>query len=162
LLATSAALTSACSRSKPEAPAASAPRAFLTSRDASIVRALAPVLLAGGLPAEPAARTAAVENVVSAFDRAVATMPPAVRAEVRELFDLLGLSVTRALLAGVWASWDRASAQDIAEFLERWKTSRFNLFRSAYFALHDFIAAGWYGNAKSWARIAYPGPPKIA
>jgi len=162
LLATSAALTSACSRREPEAPAAGAPRAFLTSRDASIVRALTPVLLAGGLPDEAAARAAAVEDVVAAFDRAVATMPPAVRAEVRELFDLLGLSAARALLAGVWTSWDQASAQDLAGFLERWKTSRFSLFRSAYFALHDLTAAGWYGNEKSWARIGYPGPPKIA
>ncbi len=161
LLAASATLMSACARREPEAPGA-AKRAFLTPQDASIVRALAPVLLEGGLPADAAERAAGVEDVVSAFDGAVAAMPPAVREELRELFDLLGMSVTRALLAGVWTSWDRASAQDIAEFLERWKTSRFNLFLSAYFALHDLIAAGWYGDEKSWARIAYPGPPKIA
>lgn len=161
LLAASATLTSACARREPEAPGA-AKRAFLTPRDGSIVRALTPVLLEGSLPAGAAERAAAVEDVVSAFDGTVAAMPAAVRAELRELFDLLGMSVTRALLAGVWTSWDRASAQDVAGFLEDWKTSRFNLFRSAYFALHDLIASGWYGNEKSWARIGYPGPPRIA
>lgn len=163
LLAASAALTSACARHEPGAVGAAnaVKRAFFTPRDASIVRALAPVLLDGALPADAAGRAAALDDVVSAFDGIAAAMPPAVRAELRELFDLLGLGVTRALLAGVWSSWDQASAQEVAGFLDGWKTSRFNLFRSAYFALHDLIVAGWYGNEKSWARAGYPGPPKI-
>jgi hypothetical protein len=52
-----------------------------------------------------------------------------------------------------------ASAEDIARFLERWRHSSIALLRSGYQALHELVMAAWYGNAQSWGRIGYPGPP---
>ena len=49
--------------------------------------------------------------------------------------------------------------EDIALFLERWQHSSIALLRSDYQALHQLIMAAWYGNAQSWRRIGYPGPP---
>ncbi len=145
------------------APVSSAPAHsfhWLEAEDADIVRRIAPVSLAGALPeAEEQAR--ALEQIVAGFDLAVSYFPPSVRAEIRQLFDLLRNSITRALLAGVWSSWERATPQEIEHFLNRWHGSRWQLLRGAYDALHDLIAGSWYGNPDSWKRIGYPGPPAL-
>jgi hypothetical protein len=33
---------------------------------------------------------------------------------------------------------------------------------AAYDALHDLTFAAWYGDARAWPAIGYPGPPHIA
>jgi len=133
---------------------------FLTADEVTMLRRIVPVMLEGALPPEVPAR-AAVTEIISSVDQTAAYLPPAVRQELRDLFNLLNTGVTRALLAGVWGSWVKASDQNIAEFLSRWKDSRFNLLRSAYCALHDLTAGNWYSNPKSWNRIGYDGPPKL-
>lgn len=135
--------------------------AFLNAEDRVIVAAIAPVMLAGALPAGGAARQSAVAEVVRGVDRAISGLAPATQAELRQLFDLLGLGIARVLVAGLWPSWDEAGAEDIAAFLGRWKESRFELLRSAYLALHELIMAAWYGNQRAWPRIGYPGPPEL-
>ena len=135
--------------------------AFLTPEDRVIVAAIAPVMLAGALPAGGAARQSAEAEVVEGVDRAISGLAPATQAELRQLFDLLGLGIARVLVAGLWPSWDEAGAEDIAGFLARWKESRFDLLRSAYLGLHELIIAAWYGNPRAWPRIGYPGPPEL-
>jgi hypothetical protein len=130
---------------------------FLTADDQAIVTAIAPVLLAGALPEDEAA----VAEVVRGVDIAISGLPPATQAELRELFDLLGLAPARALLAGLWSPWEEASPEDIADFLEGWRTSWFALLRSGYVGLHELIVAAWYGNPKSWPHMGYPGPPEL-
>jgi hypothetical protein len=92
---------------------------------------------------------------------AIAGLSASAQREIAELFGLLGVAPARMLVAGVWPSWENASAADIAAFLERWRTSRFALLRSAYAALHDLVLGAWYGDAGSWAAIGYPGPPEV-
>ncbi len=135
--------------------------AFLGAEDRVIVAAIAPVMLAGALPAGGAARQRAEAEVVEGVDRAISGLAPATQAELRQLFDLLGLGIARVLVAGLWPSWDEAGAEDIAGFLGRWKESRFDLLRSAYLGLHELIIAAWYGNPRAWPRIGYPGPPEL-
>ncbi|MCZ6522717.1 MAG: hypothetical protein O7A68_02480 [Alphaproteobacteria bacterium] len=134
---------------------------FLTPEDRVIVAAIAPVMLAGALPAGGAERASAEAEVVLGVDRAISGLAPATQAELRQLFDLLGLGIARVLVAGLWPSWDEAGAEDIAGFLERWRTSRFDLLRSAYLGLHELIIAAWYGNPRAWPGIGYPGPPEL-
>jgi hypothetical protein len=136
------------------------PYVWLESVDALIVRRLAPVLLSGALP-DGKTRGRALDEIVFGFDLAVSYFPPAVRAEIRQLFDLLRNPVTRVLLAGVLASWENATPAQIGHFLNRWQHSRFLLLRSAYAALHDLTAGAWYGNPRSWPRTGYPGPPRL-
>lgn len=147
--------------------------AFLNAEDRVIVAAIAPVMLAGALPAGGAERASAeapepaagpepaVVEVVRGVDRAISGLAPATQAELRQLFDLLGLAIARVLVAGLWPAWGEAGAADIAAFLARWKESRFELLRSAYLALHELIMAAWYGNQRAWPRIGYPGPPEL-
>lgn len=143
------------------APAAGAWR-FLDERGATLVDALVPVVLEGSLPVESAARARARREVVEAFDRAVSGMSPAVRAEVDQLFGLLRFAPARVAVAGLWDPLERAAPGEIAAFLTRWRTSRFELQRAAYQALTQLIQAAWLDNPASWTATGYPGPPKLA
>lgn len=136
--------------------------AFLTGDDTAVLRRVVPVLLQGALPQDRAEQAAAIAEIIAGMDRAILFLPPGVRKELRDLFNLLTTGVTRALVAGVWSPWDKAADRDIEAFLSSWRASRFGLLRSAYTALHDLTVGSWYGNPKSWARIGYRGPPRLS
>jgi hypothetical protein len=129
---------------------------------AGIVRAVIPVVLAGSLPADAAARARTVSDVVAAFDRAVSGLAPAVQEEVKQLFSLLGFAPSRIAFAWLWTPVSEASRGDLEAFLTRWRHSRFDLQRQSYEALTQLIQASWYGNPASWDAIGYSGPPAIA
>lgn len=127
----------------------------------AIINAIVPVMLDGALPADPAAREAAVTETVANVARAVSGLPPAAQKELAELFSLLSLPPTRVALAGVNTPWADASPDAVAAFLDRWRTSGWMLLRSAYDALHQLVLAAWYGNPRAWRAIGYPGPPAV-
>lgn len=146
---------------RPAPPSPSPAHRFLDRDGAAVIGALVPVVLAGAIPAPDAGREAAVRDVVDAFDRAVSGLAPSVRAEIDELLGLLRLAPSRYLLTGIGAPLEDAGEARIAQFLSRWRTSRFDLLRAGYQALTQLIQASWYGNAASWPAIGYPGPPRI-
>ena len=146
---------------RPQAVAAPNYR-FLDSRSASAVAALVPVVLEGALPKDAAARQRAIDEVVEAFDRAVAGLSASVQKEVDELFTLLRFPPARLMFTGLWAPLEESKPQDIAAFLTRWRHSRFDIQRAGYQAMTQLLQAAWYGNSASWAAIGYPGAPKIA
>jgi len=139
-----------------------APLAALDPEAPAIVAAIVPVMLDGALPTAPDARDAAVGATVANVGRAVAGLAPAAQRELAQLFALLGFAPARFVLTGIGAPWATADAQSVAGFLERWRTSRWTLLRSAYDALHQLILAAWYGDPRAWPAIGYPGPPTIA
>jgi len=94
-------------------------------------------------------------------DVAIASLPPVVQAEVRQLFVLLGHPLGRRWLAGVRPDWEHATAAELSGFLQRWRVNRFLLMRSAYQALHALIGAAWYGSPASWGAIGYRQPERI-
>jgi hypothetical protein len=134
----------------------------LDERAMGIVAALVPVVLDGVLPRGTDERRIAIRETAEAFGRAVSGLAPAVQEEIAQLFSLLGMPLTRVLLAGMLTPWDQASSADIARFLDRWRTSRFDLLRAGYQALTRLLQASWYGNSASWALLGYPGPPSLA
>ncbi|MCP1288857.1 twin-arginine translocation signal domain-containing protein [Chromobacterium sp. S0633] len=125
----------------------------LTLRDAQLLAAIAPGVLGAGV--------APPEDVVRGVDRAVAGLPPAMRAELRQLLDLLGNPWGRRWIAGVSAPWRQASVEDIEAFLRRWRGSVFPLLRSGYQALHQLLNAAWYGNPASWPALGYRQPAAV-
>jgi hypothetical protein len=132
-------------------------------RDApAIVAAIVPVMLDGALPTDSAERAAAVDETVANVARAVGGLPPFAQQELAELFSLLGLAPTRIAVAHVSTPWTEASADEVAAFLHRWRTSDWKLLRSAYDALHQLVYAAWYGNPRTWASIGYDGPPALS
>ena len=137
------------------------PYRVLDGHSAEVIAALVPAVLAGSLPADPAARAGAIGDTVDAFDRAVSGLSPAVQAEIDQLLSVLRLAPTRIALAGITSSWKEASEAEVGAFLNRWRTSRFDLLRAGYQALTQLLQAAWYDNALSWHAIGYPGPPPL-
>ncbi len=134
----------------------------LTGADRELVAAVAGAMLAGALPAAAEAYETALVEAVRGVDVAIAGLAPGVQAEVHQLFGLLEFPITRGLAAGIWSSWNDASPSDVAKFLTRWRFGGATLYRSGYQALHQLVMGAWYGNANSWARIGYPGPPVLS
>ena len=135
--------------------------AFLNEAQRTVVAAIAPVILAGALPTDREVQGKALRDVVRGLDWAISGFTPQVQSEVRQLFDLLTFPPTRRLVAGVASPWVAAKQEEIEAFLHRWATSRLELLQSAHQALRQLIFAAWYGNADSWQRIGYAGPPKL-
>lgn len=130
-------------------------------RISEILGAVAPVLLAGALPADPAQRGSALTDVTISVKAVVAAFPPAVANEVSGLFRLLDIRIARRLLTGVSTNWRDADPADVKAFLERWRWSRIALLQTGYFALHDLVLGAWYANEPAWAAMRYPGPPNL-
>jgi hypothetical protein len=137
------------------------PYKILGPADRATMAAIGGALLAGALPPDKPAHAIALIEVVRGVDIAAAGLAPAPQGELQQLFGLLSFPVTRGFAAGIWSSWDDAPPADVAKFLETWRFSGLMLFRTAYQALHTIVMASWYGNNASWARIGYPGPPKV-
>jgi hypothetical protein len=135
---------------------------WLTPSDQSLLLAIIPVMLEGALPGSAKGRRQAVEEIIAGFDTTVLHFSPVVRKEIRQLLDLLQFPFTRIVLTGVMRPWHQEENPGIRDFLTRWQTSRFSLFRSGYYALHDLIIGAWYANPDSWKRISYPGPPRLS
>ncbi len=126
----------------------------LDGRAESVLRALVPVIL------HEAISPASIGAVIQRVQQAIAGLPLATQEEVRDLFGLLNLAPTRRFLAGLSQDWPEAAPDDIAAFLQSWRTHRFSLFQGAYQALHDLITGSWYSDESAWAAIGYPGPLK--
>lgn len=131
------------------------PLAVLDAGDREVLAAIVPAMLAG------TQGTQQVDAVVASIDRALAGLPPHLQREVRQLFALLGLAPVRRFLCGVRDPWPRARQEEVAGFLQRWRTSRFALQQQAYQALHELVLASWYARPDAWPAIRYPGPPRI-
>lgn len=141
--------------------AALPPGRALDATAMTIVAAMVPAFLAGALPAGASERADALQAAVSGVDTAVAGLPPAVQAELAQLFTLLGIAPARWIVAGLAHDWSTATPAEVAAVIERWRASRLTLLRSAYDALHQLILGAWYGNPRSWSAIGYPGPPVL-
>ncbi len=127
----------------------------------AVLAAVVPVFLAGALPGNGEPFRELLSRTVAGVDQAIAGLPLASQKEIAQLFKLLSFAPARILAAGLWSPWPEASPQAIGGFLESWRNSRFDLFKSGYAALHDLIFAAWYARPETWAAIGYPGPPKV-
>ena len=140
------------------APAAQ--RFVLDGEARAALHAIVPAMLAGALPADPAARSAAVAGTVEGVHLAISNLPLALQKEVQDLFGLLALAPARRLLTGVSGGWAHAREAEVAAFLQDWRLHRLALLRTAYGALHDLSLGAWYAQPASWSAIGYPGPMK--
>lgn len=128
----------------------------------AIIAAIVPAMLGGVLPPLDPQRAASITATVGGVRLAIEGLPPAAQGELAQLFALLAFAPARVALARVSAPWSEASVPEVDAFLERWRQSRFQLFRSAYDALHQLVLAAWYGQPAAWPAIGYPGPPLLS
>ncbi|KJZ48012.1 hypothetical protein [Pseudomonas fluorescens] len=131
----------------------------LRSGDLLFLRALIPVMLDGAVTAERMPE--AVEGTLKSLDYNLAHLSPEMLKLTQQLFDVLGMAVTRGPLTGIWGSWENASANDIRAFLDRWENSSLSLLRMGHSSLLQLVMMAWYGRKESWAHCGYPGPPTV-
>ncbi|MFL8988195.1 twin-arginine translocation pathway signal protein [Pseudomonas sp. QLc11A] len=145
---------SGCSASSPAS-------GFVTLRsgDLLFLRALIPVMLDGAVTSERMPE--AVEGTLKSLDYNLAHLSPEMLKLTSQLFDVLGMAVTRGPLTGIWGSWENASADDIRQFLDRWENSSLSLLRMGHSSLLQLVMMAWYGRKESWAHCGYPGPPTV-
>jgi hypothetical protein len=125
----------------------------------AIVAVLVPVIVGPVLPTEAAARRVALDGAVQRVAGAISGLPLSTQKEVADLFALLALAPTRRLLAGI-SDWQTATPEQLSEFLQSWRTHRFDMLQTAYHALHDLVLGAWYADPSSWTAVGYPGPLK--
>ena len=133
--------------------------ATLRSGDLLFLRALVPVMLEGAVAAEK--MPAAVDGTLKTLDNGLNHLSPEMLKLTRQLFDVLGMAVTRGPLTGIWGSWENASADEIRHFLDRWENSSLNLLRMGHSSLLQLVMMAWYSRAESWVHCGYPGPPTV-
>ncbi|MFP5357654.1 MAG: hypothetical protein ACLGHI_04240 [Gammaproteobacteria bacterium] len=133
---------------------------FFQDADLVLFTALAPVVLAGSLPAGAEERSGHIQLLLQRMDYGCGLLAPSARAELRKLLDLLNLGLTRRLAARVSRPWDQADAEQIDAFLQRWRDSSIGLFNAGYRALVALLAGAHYGTPAGWAASGYPGPPR--
>ena len=131
----------------------------LRSGDLLFLRALIPVMLEGAVNTERMPE--AVEGTLKSLDYNLAHLSPEMLKLTQQLFDVLGMAVTRGPLTGIWGSWENASANDIRAFLDRWENSSLSLLRMGHSSLLQLVMMAWYSRAESWAHCGYPGPPTV-
>lgn len=122
--------------------------------------AIVPAMLAGALPADPAARASAVSATTGRVHKAILGLPLAAQKEVQDLFGLLAFGPARRALTGVADGWPSAKPEQVSAFLQEWRFHSLDTLQTAYHALHDLIIGAWYADPSTWASIGYPGPMK--
>ncbi|MVV49998.1 twin-arginine translocation pathway signal protein [Pseudomonas sp. PB120] len=131
----------------------------LRSGDLLFLRALIPVMLDGAVAAEK--MPAAIDQTLHCLDNGLDHLSPEMLKLTRQLFDVLGMAVTRGPLTGIWGSWENASADEIRHFLDRWENSSLSLLRMGHSSLQQLVMMAWYSRAESWVHCGYPGPPTV-
>jgi hypothetical protein len=131
----------------------------LRNSDLLFLRALVPAMLDGAVTT--ASMPDAVEGTLKSLDYNLDHLSPEMLKLTRQLFDVLGMAVTRGPLTGIWGSWENASAEDIQHFLDRWENSSLGLLRMGHSSLLQLVMMAWYGRKESWAHCGYPGPPAV-
>ncbi|WP_375741037.1 twin-arginine translocation pathway signal protein [Pseudomonas boanensis] len=133
--------------------------AVLRDSDLPFLRALIPVMLEGTVA--PAQMPQALEGTLQSLDYSLHRLSPEMLKLTVQLFDVMALPLTRGPLTGVWGSWEKASAEDVRQFLDRWQNSSIGLLQMGHVSLLQLVMMAWYGRPESWAHCGYPGPPAV-
>lgn len=133
--------------------------AALRDGDLLFLRALIPVMLEGAVASEK--MPGAVDGTLKSLDYSLDQLSPEMLKLTRQLFDVLGMAVTRGPLTGIWGSWENAGPEAMRHFLERWQNSSLSLLRMGHSSLQQMVMMAWYTRAESWAHCGYPGPPNV-
>lgn len=129
----------------------------LRPQDVELITALIPAVLAGNVTAGDEAQ---VKQTLISFDTLLGDLSDSILLMTRQAFDVLNFGPSRALLAGQWAGWSRASVQDAQNALERLRDSRISLLNAIYANVIRLVASAWYLIPTNAATTGYPGPPK--
>lgn len=125
----------------------------------AIMRALAPVLMAGVEDPHPPALD--LDAHIGAVRQVISTMPAHMQADLTLLCRALTLGAGRWLLTGLQTDWSTASPQDVNQALLAMSRSRWLQRRQAYQALRNLHLAAWYADLEHGRPLGYPGPMNL-
>lgn len=127
----------------------------LSSVEYSVLVAVADALL----PERAALGRRSAEEVADAIDRTLSAVHPADAADVRRVLRLLENGLTGLILDGRPLAFTRAGQATRRRVLERWRTSRWTLRRTAYRALAGLCHAVCWSDPATYPFVGYGGPP---
>lgn len=133
----------------------------LSSPARLVLKRIAQAMLAGTLPADPAAQEGALLALLERTDSFIAGTPASVQAELSQLFALLPTLAGRRGIVGLSASWDSATVAEVSAALQSMRTSGTELKLQAYLGLHDIVCAPYFSGEESWSVLGYPGPTVV-
>lgn len=133
----------------------------LTPDAQRVMRAVGIAVIGGVLPADAAARDAALAGMLQRVDQLVAALPSHAQAELSQLLALLSTGAGRRTLAGLQSPWDTAAPADVEAALQDMRLSSLALRQQAYQALHDIAGAAYFSDPVTWSVLGYPGPAPI-
>ena len=93
---------------------------------------LAPAILHGLLPAQPAGRKDSLDELLAAVSTSVSSLSSDSREQLARLLAALDYRITRWLLTGLWKPLHEATVAEIDAFLHNWRQSSVGRFNLAY------------------------------
>jgi hypothetical protein len=129
----------------------------LTERGREVFAALALAVLDGWLPADPALRARAVQAHLGRVEDTLAGLPPALQAEVDELFTVLGSMAGRLALTGLRSDWNVATLAELSAALQGMLESSLAVRQQAFHAVRDLTNSAYIADPATWAAFGYPG-----
>ena len=127
----------------------------------ALMRAVALAVMDGQWPAADPAREAALNAHLDRVDANIGGYPAAVRAELSQLFALLGSGAGRLGLIGMSQDWHEASVAEIQTVLNELRLSGLDLRQQIYHALRDLNTIAFFTAPAHWALTGYPGAREI-
>lgn len=129
----------------------------LTAAGRDLFAAVARAVLDGLLPADAAARQAALDDHLKRLEQAIAGMPPSVQAEIDELTTLAASAPGRRALIGLGSPWSEASPAEIGQALNALRHSSIGLRQQVYQALRELTNAAFFADTGTWPMMGYAG-----
>lgn len=134
-------------------------RVPLAAAETRVLRMLAPAILHGLLPAQPAARKDSLDKLLAAVSTSVSSLSSDSREQLARLLAALDYRITRWLLTGLWKPLHEATVAEIDAFLHNWRKSSVGRFNLAYRTLTRLLATNWFALPANYRQSGYPGPP---
>ncbi|MCK0537002.1 Tat pathway signal protein [Alcanivorax quisquiliarum] len=128
----------------------------LRDSDLTLLRPLAPWLLAGAFEPTPANVDHALRQMDLLLDSAV----PGARAELYKLLDGLHLAPMRWFLTSSWRAFDKQTPEQLRDTVRNWSERGIGLSRLALRAICQPLVWGWYLTEEGVRHTGYPGTPK--
>ena len=126
-----------------------------------VMTRVAQAMLAGTLPADPAAQRQALDAVLQRTDAFFVGLPTHVLAELDQLLGLLASAPGRRFLVGLSTSWEEATAAETTAALKGMLESGTELRIQACQGLHDLVMVPYFSGKESWTVLGYPGPTAV-
>jgi hypothetical protein len=98
-------------------------------------------------------------DIAGKLDKTFAAADLGTQAEFKQVLRLIENGLPGLFLDGRPRPFSAASPDVQDTTLERWRTSRISVRRTAFKAINQLIGAAYYASPETYAAVGYPGPP---